>query len=267
MATRNGTKKDNTTSKVIGGGTGAVGGAAAGTAIGAAAGPVGMAVGGVAGAVAGTAIAAAVDPAEETKHWEGEYTSRPYYVEGTPFKEYRPAYVYGVVAANKYTGQPFSEVEKRMGRNWPKERGDSSLTWGKAKGAAQDAYERTMRLHEERLKVDKEQVSKGEAVVRKEVVTERQKVEVPVEREEVVIKRKPASGPARPGGMGTDEKASEIRIPVKEERVKVTKETVPVEDVTVGRRKVSSTHKVDEPVRKERLRTETKGGAPVRETR
>jgi len=72
MATRTRKKTDNTTSEVVGA---------------------------VAGAFAGKAVADVVDPAEEEKYWEENYTTRPYYKEGAKFVEYQPAYQYGLTAA------------------------------------------------------------------------------------------------------------------------------------------------------------------------
>ncbi|MBY0228773.1 MAG: YsnF/AvaK domain-containing protein [Gemmataceae bacterium] len=258
-------KKDNTTSQVVGTGTGVLGGAGAGAAIGSVGGPVGTAigavVGGLAGAFAGSAIAEAIDPSEEEAYWEKEHVKRPYVVAGVTYDEYRPAYRYGVEAANKHPDKKFEDVEKKLNRTWPATRGESSLTWSKAKPAVQDAYERTLRLHEERLNVGKEKVSTGSVSVSKEVVKEKKTVEVPVEREEVVVTRRKVGG--KGGRIG--EESAEIRIPVSEERVRVTKETVPVEEVTVGRRKVKGTEKIDDTVRKEKLVTKNEGATQVRE--
>ncbi|MFO0926298.1 MAG: YsnF/AvaK domain-containing protein [Gemmataceae bacterium] len=266
MAEKRKTRKtDNTASQAVGAGVGLTGGAAAGAALGSLAGPVGTAVGalvgGVAGGLAGAEVADAIDPAVEEKYWETEYTSRPYVKPGMTYAEYRPAYRYGVEAENRYHGEKFEDVERRLSRNWPKSRGESSLTWSKAKGAVRDAYDRALRLHEERLRVDKEQVQTGEVAVHKEVKTERQTIDVPVEREEVVVTRRPATG--RGGPIGERE---EIRVPVKEERVKVSKETVPVEEVTIGRRKVRGTHRVDETVRREEAHVEEKGNVTVHDS-
>jgi len=104
-------------------------------------------------------------------------------------------------------------------------------------------------------------VNTGEVDVRKEVHTEQRQITVPVEREEVVIERRPATGRA-----SGDMKAEEIRIPVKEERVRVTKEAVVKEEVSVGKRKVRDTKTVSGTVRKEELAVESKGGAKVRHT-
>jgi uncharacterized protein (TIGR02271 family) len=258
-------KKDNTTSEAVGAGVGVVGGAATGAAIGSLAGPVGTAVGavigGVAGGFAGKEVADFVDPAEEEQYWMEHYPDRPYYKETTSYDEIRPAYRYGVEAVKKYPGKPFDELESRLSRNWPKYRGESHVTWSKAKDAVRDAFDRTIQLHQERLRVDKQPVETGEVAVHKEVVTDRQKIDVPVEREEVVVTRRPASGK----GQGHIEpKSEEIRIPVKEERVNVTKETVPTEEVSVERRKVKDVKHVDEPVSHEEVRVEEKGDAKVR---
>lgn len=261
---------DKTVSRTIGAGAGAMGGAAAGAAVGTAIAPgvgtaIGAVVGGLAGGVGGHQVSALIDPDEEVKHWEGEYANRPYYTEDIGFDEVRPAYRYGVEAANKYPDKSFAEVEGRLGRNWPKSRGESHLTWSKARGAIQDAFDRTIQLHEERLRVEKEQVEAGAVELRKETVTERKQIDVPVEREEVVITRRPATGRAKEGAF--EAQAEEVRIPVKEERVKVSKEVVPTEEVTVGRRKVRGTEHVEGTVRREELRTEGKGGARVRDER
>jgi len=269
MATKNmkRTKKDNTGSKVVGAGVGGVGGAAAGAAIGTAVMPgVGTAVGAIVGAVAGgaggAAVADYVDPAEEVKYWKENYPSRPYYDKEVKFKEYQPAYRYGVEAASRYPDKDFDEIEKRLSRNWSNYRGEqSTLGWSKARDAARDAHERTIKLHEERLNIAKEPVATGEVKVRKEVVQDRQKIDVPVEREEVVITRRKVNGPASRSDIHPE--TEEIRIPVKEEKVKVTKEAVVNEEVDVSRRKVRDVKHVDDTVRKEQLRVEKKGNPRV----
>lgn len=259
-------KQSKTVNRAVGAGVGAAGGAAAGAAIGSVVPGIGTAigavVGGVTGAVAGAGTSYVLDPEEEERYWEEEFPKRPYHSEDAEFDEYRPAYRYGVEASQKYPGEKFSAIEARLGRAWPKVRGESPLPWSKARDAARDAYDRTIQLHEERLHVDKEAVEVGEVAVKKVTVTEKKRIDVPVEREEVVITRRPARGAARKGALA--EAGEEIRIPVKEERVRVTKETVPTEDVTVGRRTVRDVQHVDETVRKEEVRTQKTGKARVR---
>jgi len=117
----------------------------------------------------------------------------------------------------------------------------------------------TLRLHEERLRAEKAEQQVGEVDVRTEVRTERKTIEVPVEREEVVIERRPARGAA-----SGDVKAQEIRIPVSEERVHVTKETVATEEVSVSKQRVKGTKTVSGDVRKEEVVVESEGTAKVR---
>jgi len=123
---------------------------------------------------------------------------------------------------------------------------------------------RVIQLKEENLKVDKQTVNRGEAKVRKEVHTEHKQITVPVEHEELVIERHPATG--RRTATTTGMKAEEIRIPLSEEQVHVTKEAVVKEEVTIGKRKVRGTETVTGDVQKEELVVESTGGAKVRQT-
>ena len=134
------------------------------------------------------------------------------------------------------------------------------MSWDNAREAVRDAFNRTIQLREEQLRVDKTPVKTGDVKVRKEVHTDHRTVSVPVEREEVVIERRPAGGHA-----AGDIKSEEIRIPVKEEQVRVSKETVAKEEVRVGKRKVRDTKKVSEDVKREELVVETEGEAKVRQ--
>ena len=173
---------------------------------------------------------------------------------------YRPAYHYGVESGTRYQGRSWDQVETDLRSRWDRSRGDSNLSWDQARGAVRNAFDRTIRLHEEHLKVNKEQVRAGEVDIRKEVHTEHKSVTVPVEREEVVIERRSVTG----GATGGEIKAEEIRIPVKEEKVNVSKETVVKEEVNVGKRKVQDTKTVSDDVRVEELKVEEKGDAKVR---
>jgi uncharacterized protein (TIGR02271 family) len=270
MATKKRTKDSNPDpitgepgSHPVGVGVGTAGGASAGAAIGAVAGPIGAiagaVVGGIAGGLAGKGVAEAIDPTVEDAYWSKNYKKREYVAKGEAYDTYRPAYQYGVEASTKYPGKSWDEVETKLARGWNKARGESELAWDRAKLAARDAYDRVIQLREEELHVDKKPVKTGEVKVRKEVVTERKRIDVPVEREEVVIERRPVN---RKGAA--DLKAEEIRIPIKEEQVRVTKETVAKEEVRVGKRKVQGTQRVDGTVRKEQLRVEKDGKANVR---
>jgi len=120
----------------------------------------------------------------------------------------------------------------------------------------------TIELREERLRVDKQPVETGEVRLRKEVVTEHRSIDVPVTREEVVIERHPvAGGQSTAASIGAGE---EIRIPVREEQVRVEKQAVTKEEVSLSKRKMTDTKKVDEEVRREELRVDKTGNVNVR---
>jgi uncharacterized protein (TIGR02271 family) len=187
----------------------------------------GAAAGGIAGALIGWGI-----PEEDARYYEGEVKAGRYVV--------------------TVTGDRPAEARALFTRHG----GYDRATAGTAAGG-----ERTLEVKEERLRADKERVNAGEVEVRKEVHTEHKRIDVPVEREEVVIERRPASGHA------TGEiKAEEIRIPVKEEQVRVSKEAVVKEEVAVGKRKVHDTQTVSGDVKKEEVVVETEGDAKVRQT-
>lgn len=116
--------------------------------------------------------------------------------------------------------------------------------------------EEHLRLHEERLKVDKERVQTGEVNVGKHIVEDQQTIEVPVEREEVYVERRPVNEEvsSTDGGLtgkGVYEDGETIHIPVSEERLEVTKKEVVSEEIVVGKRKVQDTEVVNETVRRE----------------
>ncbi len=119
--------------------------------------------------------------------------------------------------------------------------------------------EEKLRLHEERLSVDKERVQTGEVNVGKHVVEEEQSIEVPVEREEVYVERRPVNEESSGNAFDNDstltgdayQEGEDIHIPVSEERVEVTKKDVVAEEIVVGKRKVQDTETVNETVRRE----------------
>jgi len=118
----------------------------------------------------------------------------------------------------------------------------------------------TIQVKEERLHAEKRPVEAGEVRVRKEVHTETKTIEVPVQREEVIIERTPVHGRA---ATDTIREGEELRIPVREEQVNVTKEAVVTEEVKVGKRVVQDTEHVAGQVRKEEVRVEQQGDVDV----
>lgn len=130
----------------VGTGVGAAGGAAAGAAIGAVVGPVGAAVGLVAGAVggglAGKGVAEKMDPTVQDAYWKDNYSKRSYAEKSVSYETYRPAYRTGYEGYTRYPGKKYEEVESDLQRDYEKSRGNSNLSWDKAKHATRDAWQR-----------------------------------------------------------------------------------------------------------------------------
>jgi len=117
--------------------------------------------------------------------------------------------------------------------------------------------DQALQLRAERLVVDKTRVQHGEARIRKEVVTEMRSVDVPVTREELVIERHAVAGEDASGAALGDET---VRIPLSEEQVHVSKETVVREEVEIGTRRVAGVEHVRGDVRHEELRVDDGSG-------
>ena len=201
----------------------------------------GAAIAGLAGALIGWGI-----PEEDAEYYESEVKAGRFLV---------------TVNANDREDEARSILRGLGGYDrtgWEAVRADRANTM--SEGGFRDESGRVIQLREEHLRADKERVDTGEVKVRKEVRTEHKQLTVPVEHEEVVVERRPACGQRASGDM----KSEEIRIPTREERVRVTKEPVVREEVSVGKRKVRVNKTVSGDVRKEEIVTESRGGAKVR---
>jgi uncharacterized protein (TIGR02271 family) len=195
---------------------------------------LGAGVAGLAGALIGYGI-----PEEEAKYYHGEFEAGRTIVT--------------VQADGRY--DEAAAILRRHGGYDLSTRG--SATAEAATGRAAD----TIQVKEERLHAEKRPVEAGEVRVRKEVHTETKHLEVPVEREEVVIERTPVQGRAATDAIREGE---EIRIPVREEQVSVSKDAVVTEEVKVGKRVVRDTEHVSGEVRKEEVKVEETGDVDVR---
>jgi len=134
---------------------------------------------------------------------------------------------------------------------------DPACHTGQARtGRTTDVGNENIELREEQLHAEKGVKKTGEVRVHKDVVTEHKSIDVPVTREEVVIERRPAHGKAASGKIASEQ---DIRIPIKEEEVRVTKTPVVKEEVSVGKRKVTDTKRVEADVRHEELRVDETG--------
>lgn len=203
----------------------------------------GAAIGGVVGALVGMGI-----PEEDATWYEGELKAGRYLVTVNAANRYDEAWriLHGHGAYNRQHAMATSTT--------------TSKTMATGTAAHTATGEKTMQVREEELHARKVPVEKGEVKVRKEVVTEHKTIDVPVTREEVVIERRPASGRASSADLRPGE---EVRIPVKEEQVRVEKEAVVKEEVRVGKRQVTETEHVAGDVKKEKVKIETEGEVDV----
>jgi uncharacterized protein (TIGR02271 family) len=115
----------------------------------------------------------------------------------------------------------------------------------------EQADQQALTRSEEELEVGTKQVPRGQAGVRKRVVTEQQHRTVPVEREELRVEREPirAGEGDGDGELSADERTIELR----EEQPVVDKRVVPKERVRIGKEVVRDQEQVSEPVRKEQV--------------
>lgn len=118
-----------------------------------------------------------------------------------------------------------------------------------AAGASNDII-----LEKERLNVGTERVATGEARLRKYQVEETETVEVPVTREEVRIERTPISPEEAKNYVGSD--TAEATVTLYEDKVNISKESIPVEKVSLGTEQIQETRTVSETVKHDELDTD-----------
>ncbi|MGM0948066.1 MAG: YsnF/AvaK domain-containing protein [Bacillota bacterium] len=117
--------------------------------------------------------------------------------------------------------------------------------------------EKTMPLREEQLKVDKEDVQTGEVEIGKEVKTEQRDMDIPVRRDEIYVERRPVDENTADASPVND--SEEIRVPIVEEKLEVTKKPVVTDKVVVGKRTVEENEHISETVKKEEPRLNKEG--------
>ena len=125
---------------------GAVSGTVMGALAGASVGPVGAvagaALGGALGSVAGRSAAKSVDAAVENRHWEQAFKTRPYVDPSLKYSDYEPAYRFGWESYERHAGREFNDIDVELMREWDSHRGESPLTWERAREATREAWER-----------------------------------------------------------------------------------------------------------------------------
>ncbi|GKU24960.1 YsnF/AvaK domain-containing protein [Clostridium folliculivorans] len=142
--------------------------------------------------------------------------------------------------------------------------GDDENTSSKATSSAagntkQDKNDARVELRKEEINVSKNKVQKGEVELGKEIVEDHKCMDVPVSHEEVVIDRKTLNNQVCDTPI---KEQQSIRIPVSEERVDVTKNTVVTGEVTAHKREVQQTQHIEQTLKHEEP-TINKVGNPV----
>jgi len=124
-------------------------------------------------------------------------------------------------------------------------------------GYERGAEETRIPLREEELEARKRE-REGEVRIHKDVYTETQHIDVPVQKEEVVVERVPVEERRSTEAAGAGAfREEEIRIPVKEEEVEVTKRPVVKEEVRARKETTTEHRDVSGEVRKEEVSVET----------
>ncbi|MCM3729558.1 YsnF/AvaK domain-containing protein [Neobacillus cucumis] len=125
--------------------------------------------------------------------------------------------------------------------------------------------QRSIKLREEQLDVNKRRVQTGEVEVKKDVVEEQQTLNVPVQHEEVSVERRAVdrteADTTTP--IGDDET---IRVPIVEERVEVTKKPVVTEELVINKKEVTENQQLTENVKREKAKVNKEGDTSVNET-
>ncbi len=119
-----------------------VAGAAAGSVVGPLGTVIGMAIGATLGGLTGKGVAETIDPTAEDAYWKQAYRGRPYVEADANYDSYGPAYGYGVAAFSRYEGRPFELIEPELAQDWNAMRGQSDLSWDRARPAVKDAWQR-----------------------------------------------------------------------------------------------------------------------------
>ena len=124
-----------------------------------------------------------------------------------------------------------------------------------------------IRLHEERLVVDKHRQKTGEVAANKRIETEKANVSVPVEKERIVVERVNSAeiGQVVNAAETTFQDEEAIRVEVYEETVDIRKEAFVREEVNLRKEVEQKNVSVNETLRREELDVQ-KQGNPIVET-
>ena len=125
--------------------------------------------------------------------------------------------------------------------------------------------ERTLRLREEQLNIDKERVQTGEVVINKEVNEQHKTINVPVEHEELTVEHRSVSGREANQETGSIGDGETLRIPVVEEKLEVSKKPVVTDEIVIKKHAVQETEQVQDTLKKEDIQFDSTDESIVNE--
>lgn len=120
--------------------------------------------------------------------------------------------------------------------------------------------EKKLILHKEQLDISKKLLKTGQVKVHMEQFTEEKTVTVPVSRKELIIE-KTMFDEGNWDNYGTHTEI--IRIPISEERLDISKQTVILNDINIYSNKFQEIENVSETLKEEKLHIETKGSPKI----
>ncbi len=133
----------------------------------------------------------------------------------------------------------------------------------------------TMQVREETLQAQKRWVQTEEIRIRRRVIIEEKVFKVPVSREEIIIERVPLnpgtssapeqhhSIPEGEGSVVTLADGESIKIPIREERVRLQKVPMIVEEITLTKRVLQETKHITDTILREKVRLERSGNVHI----
>ena len=81
-----------------------------------------------------------IAPDDYRRHFEGRFRDSRYFLSGSEWQDYEPAYSYGYDTFERYAGQDFDAVEAELEQGWEGLRRDSRLGWAEAREAVRDGW-------------------------------------------------------------------------------------------------------------------------------
>jgi uncharacterized protein (TIGR02271 family) len=111
-------------------------------------------------------------------------------------------------------------------------------------------------LHKEQLGITKKLVQTGQVKMHVEQFTEEKTITVPVNRKELVIEKIIFN---EDNCDNSDTHTEVIRIPVSEERVNISKQTVTLNDINIYKHKFQEIENISENLKEEKVHVETVG--------